>query len=47
MTAQPLAEQIERHRDRMWRQDDDLRIESAVDTERFIDRVGFVNADSA
>ena len=39
----PLPEQIELHRDRMWRRDEDLRIESAVDAERFIEDVGFAN----
>ena len=37
----PLPEQIELHRDRMWRRDEDLRIESAIDAERFIEDVGF------
>ena len=32
----PLPEQIEAHRDRMWRRDEDLRVESAIDAERFI-----------
>jgi len=41
MTTPPLPEQIELHRDRMWRRDEDLRIESAVDAERFIEDVGF------
>ncbi len=36
MTTPPLPEQIELHRDRMWRRDEDLRIESAADAERFI-----------
>ena len=36
-------EQIELHRDRMWRRDEDIRIESAVDAERFIEDVGFAN----
>src|SRR5436853_342347 len=27
----------------MWRRDEDLRIESAVDSERFIEDVGFAN----
>ena len=44
MTTPPLPEQIELHRDRMWRRDEDLRIESAVDAERFIEDVGFTNA---
>ena len=39
----PLPEQIEAHRDRMWRRDEDLRIESAIDAERFIEHVGFEN----
>src|SRR5881397_1467624 len=43
MTTPPLPEQIELHRDRMWRRDEDLRIESAVDAERFIEDVGFAN----
>ncbi len=38
MTTTPLPEQIELHRDRMWRRDEDLRIESAVDAERFIEK---------
>src|SRR5918999_1009194 len=43
MTSPLLPEQIELHRDRMWRRDEDLRIESAVDAERFIEDVGFAN----
>jgi hypothetical protein len=43
MTTPPLPEQIELHRDRMWRRDEDLRVESAVDAERFIADVGFAN----
>jgi len=39
----PLPEQIELHRDRMWRRDEDVRVESAVDAERFIEEVGFAN----
>ena len=27
----------------MWRRDEDLRVESAVDAERFIEDVGFAN----
>ena len=41
MTTPPLPEQIEVHRDRMWRRDEDLRVESAIDAERFIEDVGF------
>lgn len=43
MTIPPLPEQIELHRDRMWRRDEDLRVESALDAERFIEEVGFAN----
>ena len=41
----PLPEQIELHRDRMWRRDEDLRIESAIDAERFIEDVGFIRIE--
>lgn len=43
MTTPPLPEEIEVHRDRMWRRDEDLRVESAIDAERFIEGVGFAN----
>jgi hypothetical protein len=43
MTTPPLSEQIELHRDRMWRRDEDLRVESVIDAERFIEDVGFAN----
>jgi hypothetical protein len=43
MTTPPLPEQIEAHRDRMWRREEDLRVESAIDAERFIEDVGFAN----
>src|SRR5947207_7836941 len=43
MTTAPLSEQIELHRDRMWRRDEELRIERALDAERFIEDVGFAN----
>jgi hypothetical protein len=43
MTTLPLPEEIELHRDRMWRRDEDLRIESAIEAERFIEDVGFAN----
>ena len=39
----PLPEEIEIHRDRRWRRDEELRVESAVDAERFIEEVGFAN----
>ncbi|HKO44446.1 MAG TPA: hypothetical protein VJU84_14305 [Pyrinomonadaceae bacterium] len=38
-----LPEQIELHRDRMWRREEDLRVETAVEAERFIEDVGFAN----
>jgi hypothetical protein len=43
MTTRPLPEEIELHRDRMWRRDEELRVESAPDAERFIQDVGFAN----
>src|SRR5438445_10144166 len=43
VTTPSLPEQIELHRDRMWRRDEDLRVESAIDAERFIEDVGFAN----
>src|SRR2546421_10536529 len=43
MTTPLLPDQIELHRDRMWRRDEELRVESAVDAERFIEDVGFAN----
>jgi hypothetical protein len=38
-----IPEQIELYRDRMWRRDEELRVESALDAERFIADVGFAN----
>jgi hypothetical protein len=43
MTTPPPPEQMELHSDRMCRRDEDLRIESAVEAERFIEDVGFAN----
>lgn len=43
MPAPPLPQQIEAHRDRKWRRDEELRVESALDAERFIEDVGFAN----
>src|SRR2546423_8663509 len=43
MTTPPLPEQIEAHRDRMWRREEELHVESALDAERFIEGVGFAN----
>ena len=39
----PLPGQIELYRDRMWCRDEDLRVEGAVDAERFIEDGGFAN----
>src|SRR5437016_10881408 len=46
MTTPPLPDHIELHRDRMWRRDEDLRVESAVNAERFIEEVGFAKLRS-
>ena len=43
MTTPPLPEQIEAHRDRRWRREEALRVESALDAERLIEEVGFAN----
>ena len=43
MPTPSLPEEIELHRDRMWRREEDLRVESAVEAERFIEDVGFAN----
>jgi hypothetical protein len=39
----PLPEHVELHRDRFWRRDEELRVERAIDAERFIEDVGFAN----
>jgi hypothetical protein len=43
MTTPTLPEHIELHRDRMWRREEELRVERALDAERFIEDVGFAN----
>src|SRR5436190_3767000 len=43
MNTTRLPEEIELHRDRMWRRDEELRVERALDAERFIEEVGFAN----
>ena len=43
MTTPSLPEHIELHRDRMWRRDEERRVENALDAERFIEVVGFAN----
>jgi hypothetical protein len=39
-----LPEEIEAYRDRMWRREPELRVETAVDAERLIESVGFCAA---
>ena len=36
-----LPEEFEAHRDRMWRREPELRVESSLDAERLIESVGF------
>ena len=36
-----MPSDIEEHRDRFWRREESLRVETVEDAERFIDRVGF------
>ncbi len=43
MTIPTFPEHIELHRDRLWRREEELRVENAVDAERFIEDVGFAN----
>lgn len=43
MTTPPLPNSSTLSRDRMWQKDEDLRVESAVHGERFIEEVGFAN----
>src|SRR5919199_6451161 len=39
-----LPEEIEAHRDRMWRREPELRVEDAIVAERFVEEVGFCAA---
>lgn len=39
-----LPEEVEAHRDRMWRRDPENRVEDVYGAERFIDEVGFCEA---
>ncbi len=39
-----IPEEIELHRDRLWRRTPELRIESAIDAEAFIEEIGFCGA---
>ncbi len=41
---QPLPEEIEVYRDRMWHREPELRIEEAGAAERFVDGIGFCSA---
>jgi hypothetical protein len=41
MVIAPFPEEIEEYRDRMWRRSDDLRVETAIEAEQFVDDVGF------
>jgi len=43
MTIPTLPEHVELHRDRLWRREEEIRVESALDAERFIEDVGFAN----
>jgi hypothetical protein len=43
MTSAPFPEHIDLYRDRMWRRDEEVRVERAIDAERFIEAVGFAN----
>ncbi|MFN0085794.1 MAG: hypothetical protein ACKVX9_10435 [Blastocatellia bacterium] len=38
-----IPAEIEEHRDEHWRREDGLRIETAADAERFIERAGFIS----
>jgi len=38
-----LPEHVELHRDRMWRREEELRVENALDAERFIEATGFAS----
>lgn len=44
MEIKALPEEIEEYRDRMWRREEELRVENALDAEKFIESVGFCNA---
>jgi hypothetical protein len=39
----PLPDAVEEFRDRQWRREDSLRIETAFEAERFVERVGFAS----
>src|SRR3954469_25054431 len=43
MITPSLPEHIELHRDFRWRREEDIRVERALDAERFVEDVGFAN----
>src|SRR5262249_8591801 len=43
-TIMILPEEIESYRDQMWRRLPDLRVESAMEAERFVEEIGFCGA---
>ncbi len=43
MNTPTLPEHIELYRDRLWRREEENRVENAFDAERFIEEVGFAN----
>ncbi|HVF55246.1 MAG TPA: hypothetical protein VM934_03800 [Pyrinomonadaceae bacterium] len=44
MTQDSLAEEVELYRDRMWGREPDLRVETAAEAEKLIERAGFCAA---
>ena len=38
----PLPEEVEAYRDRMWQREPELRVETAVEAEKLVERVGFL-----
>jgi hypothetical protein len=44
MNLKLLPEEIEEYRDRLWRREEESRVENALDTERLVESVGFCNA---
>jgi hypothetical protein len=44
MLREEIPEEIQAHRDRMWRRDPEYRVEDVFAAERFIDEVGFCEA---
>lgn len=44
MVKETLPEEIEAYRDRMWRREEELRVEDAFDAEKLVEAVGFCSA---